>query len=110
MKHTSMSDEYTGRAIKSSKYSVIVTDVVWPNVDDEAVWYTAAVNPSCSLFCIIRSGGEVLLSWEKDKTVSCSNEFSENEVYDNVSDMWSNTCTGCGMTIQFENLWGQQYG
>ena len=43
-------------------------------------------------------------SWEKDKTVSCSNEFSENEVYDNVSDMWSNTCTNCGMTNQFENL------
>ena len=37
MKHTSMSDEYTGRAIKSSKYSVIVTDVVAILVKNDVV-------------------------------------------------------------------------
>ena len=37
MKHTSMSDESTGRAIKSSKYSVIVTDVVAILVKNDVV-------------------------------------------------------------------------
>ena len=37
MKHTSMSDESTGRAIKSSKYSVILTDVVVILVKNDVV-------------------------------------------------------------------------